>query len=177
DGVPTVPQQRKISLSEDIRRLFDLHEGRLGGRRIHAELIKEGRKCSLRFVHRLMCEMGLSSQSKNKKKTFRARKSGEGFFPDLVQRDFQPLSCAPGERLVGDITSFPVKNGWLHLAVVLDLSTRRVLGWKVSRRMQTNLVQGAMEVAVSRGLVREGAIFHSDRGGQYIAQGYKDFCQ
>src|SRR5690606_33688748 len=78
---------------------------------------------------------------------------------------------------VGDITSFPVKNGWLHLAVVLDLSTRRVLGWKVSRRMQTNLVQGAMEVAVSRGLVREGAIFHSDRGGQYIAQGYKDFCQ
>jgi transposase InsO family protein len=86
--------------------------------------------------------------------------------PDLIERDFDPASSAPGERLVGDVTYLKTGEGWLYLATVIDLATRMVVGWQLAEHMRTSLVVDALAMAVDAGHVNAEAIFHSDRGCQ-----------
>ena len=74
---------------------------------------------------------------------------------------------APGHQIVSDITYIPTAEGWLYLAVIIDLFSRVILGWKLSDSLQSNVVTGALSSALATGLVVKGAIFHSDRGCQY----------
>ena len=96
--------------------------------------------------------------------------------PDLLQRDFDPASSAPGERLVGDITYLRTGQGWLYLATVIDLATRMVVGWQLADHMRTSLVVDALQMAIDTGLVAPDAIFHSDRGCQYTSHEFARFC-
>lgn len=84
--------------------------------------------------------------------------------PDRLERDF--AAAAPGDRLVGDITYLHTAQGWLYLAVVLDLATRMVVGWQIAEHMRTSLVTDALAMAAGNGFVRPGSVFHSDRGAQ-----------
>jgi putative transposase len=97
--------------------------------------------------------------------------------PDLLERDFDPASSAPGERLVGDITYPRTGQGWLYLATVIDLATRMVVGWQLAPRLRTSLVVDALQMAITGGYVQPDAIFHSDRGcQQYTSREFVAFC-
>jgi putative transposase len=82
--------------------------------------------------------------------------------PDLIGRDFDPASGAPGDRLVGDITYLKTGEGWLYLATVIDLATRMVIGWQLAAHMRTSLVVDALQMGIDASLVAPDAIFHSD---------------
>ena len=81
--------------------------------------------------------------------------------PDLIGRDFDPASGAPGERLVGDVTYLRTGEGWLYLATVIDLATRMVVGWQLAPHMRTSLVVDALQMALDADLIAPDAIFHS----------------
>ena len=82
----------------------------------------------------------------------------------------------PGRRLVGDITYLRTGEGWLYLATVIDLATRMVIGWQLADHMRTSLVVDALQMAITHGHVRPGAIFHSDRGAQYTSTEFTRYC-
>lgn len=92
----------------------------------------------------------------------------------LGRRDFR--SCRPGAKLVGDITYLRTGEGWLYLAMVIDLSSRQIVGWSMGENMQTQLVIDAMELAASRGFIQPGSVFHSDRGTQYTSDAFQGWC-
>jgi putative transposase len=96
--------------------------------------------------------------------------------PDLVRRDF--AVGEPGERTCGDITYIPTGEGWLYLADVLDLGSRRIIGYAMGERMPAGLVVNAMDMAVAtRGGDVYGMVFHHDRGSQYMGREFRDFCE
>ncbi|ALQ31619.1 transposase [Arthrobacter sp. YC-RL1] len=92
----------------------------------------------------------------------------------LGRRDFR--SSRPGAKLVGDITYLRTGEGWLYLATVIDLYSRQIVGWSMAENMQTQLVIDAMEMAVSRGFIRPGSVFHSDRGTQNTSDAFQGWC-
>ena len=92
---------------------------------------------------------------------------------DLLERDF--TATAPGQRLVGDITYLRTGEGWLYLAIVIDLATRMVVGWQLAAHMRTTLVTDALQMAIDGGHVVPEAIFHSDRGTQYTSAEFDVF--
>lgn len=92
----------------------------------------------------------------------------------LGRRDFR--SSRPGAKLVGDITYLRTGEGWLYLATVIDLYSRQIVGWSMAENMQTQLVIDAMEMAVSRGFIRSGSVFHLDRGTQYTSDAFRGWC-
>lgn len=92
----------------------------------------------------------------------------------LGKRDFR--SSRPGAKLVGDITYLRTGEGWLYLATVIDLYSRQIVGWSMGENTQTQLVIDAMELAVSRGFIQPGSVFHSDRGTQYTSDAFQGWC-
>src|SRR5947209_16910590 len=86
------------------------------------------------------------------------------------------VATEPGVRLVGDITYLKTGEGWLYLATVIDLATRMVIGWQLAEHMRTSLVVDALQMAITHGHVRPGAVFHSDHGAQYTSTAFNAFC-
>ena len=161
---PTAARRRLLAI--EVRRVFDDCRQTSGCRRVAAQLNREGHECSVGLVADLMRELGLKAVQPRayKRTTVPGEDAVES--PDLLQRDFDPASSAPGERLVGDITYLRTGQGWLYLATVIDLATRMVVGWQLADHMRTSLVVDALQMAIDTGLVAPDAIFHSDRGCQ-----------
>ena len=174
--VETPTAARRRELAREVRRVFDEHDERFGCRRIAAQLNREGIDCSVGLVADLMRELGLKAVQPRayKRTTVPGEEPVES--PDLIDRDFDPASSAPGERLVGDITYLQTGEGWLYLATVIDLTTRMVVGWQMADHMRTSLVTDALQMGLDTGLVAEQAIFHSDRGTQYTSAEFARFC-
>lgn len=173
----TPTELRRRELAGHVRRVFDDHHRRFGCRRIAAQLNREGHECSVGLVADLMRELGLKAVQPRayKRTTIPGEEPVET--PDLIDRDFDPTSSAPGERLVGDITYLHTGQGWLYLATVIDLATRMVVGWQMADHMRTSLVTDALGMAVDTGLVADQAIFHSDRGSQYTSAEFAQYCK
>jgi transposase InsO family protein len=139
-----------------------------GSPRMTHELRARGLPCSENRVARLMRARGLRARPR---KPFRPRTTR----PDHAAHPSPNLlahaapATAPGTHIVSDITYIPTREGWLYLAVVIDLFSRAVLGWKLSASLHTEVVTGALHRALDSGLVSKNAIFHSDRGCQYSA--------
>ena len=131
-------------------------------------LAARGMGLTLYRVRKLMRELGIRGVVQNARKVTTAPDPGAPGRPDLVRRRFRPP--VPTTVLVGDITYLRTGRGWLHLAVVIDLATRMVVGWSMSERMTAGLAVSALEMAHARGYVAGGAIFHSDRGSQYTSR-------
>jgi transposase InsO family protein len=94
--------------------------------------------------------------------------------PDLIDGVF--TAASPGIRLVGDIAYLTTGQGWPHLATVIDLATRVVVGWQLAKHMRTGLVVDALDMAISHGHVTPQAVFHSDRGARYTSRQFALFC-
>ena len=161
-------------LKEKIQGLWEESKHRHGARRIHKDLVALGVGVTLYRVRKCMKELGICGiQPRAKKKTTTPSKDAASR-PDLIKRDF--TAAVPTTKLVGDITYLRTKEGWLYLAVVIDLCTRMVVGWSMDTHMRASLVVSALRMAVLKGFVALGAIFHSDRGSQYTSKEYSEFA-
>ena len=156
------------ALKQAILRLWEASDHRHGARRIRAELAGEGKQVSLWLVSKLMGELGIKGvQPRTSKKTTIPDPDAPNR-PDLVGRQFTPPVAT--SVLVGDITYLKTGEGWLYLAVVIDLTTRVVVGWAMAEHMRASLAIDALKMAYQAGLTAGGGIFHSDRGAQYTSR-------
>lgn len=175
-GQVTATQVRRDALGVEIKRIFTDQRGVAGCRRIAAILNEEGHSASVGLVADLMRELGLAAvQRKAYKRTTIADEQAQ-VFSDKLDRDFAPESYRPGEALVGDITYLRTGEGWLYLATVIDLATRKVIGWQTAGHMRACLVVDALKMAREQGEAAPDAIFHSDHGSQYTSDECVTYC-
>jgi transposase InsO family protein len=163
-STPTMTQVADVGLGDLLGTIFRRHRKRYGYRRLADELADRGVTCSPARVRRLMAQRGLRAlQPKNfvpKTSDGRADKPS----PNLLSG--QPLPAAPDCVWAGDITFIPTSAGWLYLAVVIDLCSRRIVGWSLADHMRSDLVLDALHQALQTRPINR-TIFHSDRGSQY----------
>jgi putative transposase len=162
-------------LAQEIRQKFEEHQGRYGSPRIHRDLHDGGIKCSRKRVARLMREEKLSARSKRRRAITTKRDEAHPVTENLLNRDFRAEE--PNKKWVTDITYIPTKQGWLYLAVILDLYSRMVVGWSMSGNCDGKLVERALEQALARRRPGAGLLHHSDRGSQYTAHAYQAYLQ
>jgi putative transposase len=167
---------RRAQLAAEVRRLFAAHRGTYGSPRITADLREAGWKVSQNTVAALMAEQGLAARRKRKRRSTTRPGKGRWHAADLVKRDFPAAKI--NTRWYGDGTEIPTGQGKLYLASVLDMASRRVLGFALGEHHDAALAYGALAMAVAvRGGHVPGVIFHSDRGSEYTAGAFRAACQ
>jgi len=169
---PSPRVHHEARLRHKVRSLYRKSRGRYGSPRIHAELKAEGERCGRKRVERLMREESLVARPKRRYHTTTNSKHCHEIAPNLLQRDF--TAEAPDRVWVSDITYVPTRQGWLYLAVVLDLATRAVVGWAMRPTLEAAVAIDALTMAVARRHPERGLIHHSDRGVQYASGAYQD---
>jgi putative transposase len=156
-------------LTETIRQVHAESDGTYGSPRVHAELNATGHPCGRPKVARLMRLAGLKGCPKRR---FRVTtKSGLTRASNLLEQDFSAETT--NERWASDITYLWTQQGWLYLAVVMDLYSRRIIGWSMSRRINRHLVLDALNMALGQRRPGEDLIHHSDRGVQYLSDDFQ----
>jgi transposase InsO family protein len=170
-AAPTATEQADREIGDQIEVIFKRHRRRYGHRRIWHELADQGVVCAPGRVRRIMSERGLKAIQP---KTYVPRTSdGRADKPSPNLLEGRGLPEAPDRVWAGDITFIPTDTGWLYLAVVIDLCTRRVVGWSLARHMRAGLVSDALQQALETRRPGPGLIFHSDRGSQYGGRQYR----
>jgi len=152
-----------------IRRLHAESDGTYGSPRMHVELVTEGHRCGRAKVARLMRVAGLKGCPKRRFRVTRKR----GLVPatNLLDQDFSAEQA--NDRWASDTTFIWTGQGWLYLAVVMDLYSRRIIGWSMSRRNNRDLVVNAMNMALGQRQPDINLIHHSDRGAQYLSDDFQ----
>jgi putative transposase len=162
----------ELEMVARVKEIYMLHRRRYGSRRITAELKAEGMKAGRYKIRRIMREQGLKAIQPRSFVPRTTVSDNRRASPNLLAK-LSPSK--PGTVLVGDITYIPLMNGkWCYLASWQDKVTRRIVGWKVSDIMTDDLVIGALEKALIKGLVKKRAIIHSDRGSQYSSNDFRN---
>lgn len=162
-------------LEADLRRLFDFHKSRYGAPRLTEDLRAEGWRVSRRRVAKRMRALGLKAKAAKKYKATTQSKHNLPVAPNRLQQDF--TATAVDQKWVSDITYIWTEEGWLYLAVMLDLYSRAVVGWAMAERMTRELVIAALTMAVWRRRPGRGLIVHSDRGSQYASGDYQEVLE
>jgi transposase InsO family protein len=150
-----------------IKTIFADSRDTYGYRRIHAALLDLNEIYSLHKILRLMRENNIRPKTRKKFKVTTDSKHNKPIHDNSLARQFN--ATEPNQRWVSDITYIPTKEGWLYLAVILDLYSRKVIGWAMSDRMKDQLVTDALKMALFRRKVRSNLLLHSDRGSQYAS--------
>jgi len=158
-------------LRPQVKAAFKTGRKNYGTRRIKDALKKQETRVSRRRIGRLMREEDLQVQTKRKFKVTTDSNHDKPIAPNLLEREFTVNN--PDTVYVGDITYIPTREGWLYLAVVIDLFSRAVVGWSMGSRITAGLVNGAMLMALWKRNPAEGLIFHSDRGSQYASDSHR----
>jgi len=175
-GDVLVRRARRRRLAAEIRRLFERHGGRYGSPRITADLVEAGWKVSPNTVAGLMRELHLAARARRRRKATTRPGGGRWRAPDLVGRQFS--ARRPNQKWFGDGTEVPTGEGRLHLASVLDIFSRRVVGFALSDHHDADLAYGALAMAVAvRGGQVAGVIMHTDQGSEYTAQAFRQACR
>src|SRR5262249_461820 len=152
----------------DIRRVHAQHQERYGAPRIHAELRAAGQTVSRKRVERVMRQHGIRARTPRRYRVCTTdSKHSLPVAPNLLQQNF--VADPPAPVWVADITYIPTGESWLYLAVILDLFTRKVVGWAMREHMRAELTIAALTMAIQRRRPGAGLIHHSDRGSQYAA--------
>jgi len=168
---PSRCAQSNRELDRRIRELFARHRQRYGAPRITDDLHDEGVECSKNRVARRMRALGLKAIQAKKFKVTTDSNHSMPVAPDLIEQDFH--AQAANEKWVSDISYVWTDEGWLYVAVVMDLYSRAIIGWSMSRRMTQQLVCDALTMALFRRHFPKGTIIHSDRGSQYCSKRYQ----
>lgn len=158
-------------LATEIKRIFDDENGRPGSPRITQRLQEEGHSASRHRVARIMRNNGWRAKAAKKYKATTNSNHSLPVAPNLLEQNF--TADAPDQKWVSDITYIWTDEGWLYLAVVLELYSRRVIGWAINERMTAALVCDALMMALWRHRMPKGVIVHSDRGSQYCSAAYQ----
>jgi putative transposase len=162
---------RDEELGASVRAAHAASKGRYGSPRVHAELCANGEKVGRKRVARLMKAANLAGRKRRK---FRSTTDSNHAFPiapNVLERDF--TATAPNEAWVTDITSIWTREGWLYLAAILDLFSRRVVGWATSANIDRHLALAALETALRDRRPGIGLVHHSDRGSTYASGDYR----
>ena len=161
----------RTALVEKIRNIHGDSRQTYGSPRIHKELEARGTGCSVNHVAKVMRDNGICARMKRR---FRKTTDSKHIHPvtaNVLDRQFEQTS--PDQAWSGDITYVATDEGWLYLAVVLDLYSRRVVGWAMSDRITSDLVESALIMAIDQRRPDPGLLHHSDRGSQYAAGDYQ----
>jgi putative transposase len=164
-------QREDMVLLAHIREQHKLSLHSYGRPRMTEELQELGFDVGHRRVGRLMRQNGIEAVRTRKYKVTTDSKHSFAIAPNLLDRDFS--ATAPNQKWAGDITYIWTSEGWLYLAVILDLYSRRVIGWAVSNRMKRDLAIRALDMAVALRQPAKGCIHHTDRGSQYCSHDYQ----
>jgi putative transposase len=168
---PSPRAREDTLLGERIGRIHTESRGTYGAPRVHHQLRRDGIVCGKKRVARLMVMHGLAGRCRRQwKRTTMADPEAQMTAPDLVKRAFQPSGQEINRIWVGDITYLRTWEGWSYLATVIDLASRRVVGFAVADHMRTSLVCDALRMALGTRQPAPGLIFHSDRGSQYTSR-------
>jgi len=162
-------------LTTQIQEVFVAYRGVYGSPRIHAELRDQGWRCSRKRIARLMQENGMDARRKPFRPVTTKSNPKHAVAPNLLQQDF--TAERPNEKWTGDITYVPTAQGWLYLAVILDVFSRRVIGWAMSSRCDELLVETALRMALARRRPGAGLLHHTDRGSQYTSRAYQQVLE
>lgn len=169
------PESARLSDAQAAALIKAIHaevKGAYGSRRMHRELKGRGHRIGICRVERLMREHGIRARHKRRYKATTDSKHSMPVADNLLARQFAP--AAPNRVWTGDITYIATDEGWLYLAVVLDLFNREIIGWSIKPRMTADIVTDALAMAWFRRKPDGGVIFHSDRGSQYASRAMRD---
>ena len=171
DREPSERQRRDEALRVSIRAVHAASRRTYGSPRVHLELREANDRVGRKRVARLMREEGLQSRRKRRFKVTTDSRHDHPVARNILARDFQ--ADAPNERWVGDITYVWTREGWLYVAAILDLFSRRVVGWSADDRVDSGLVSSALAMALLTREPKPGLLHHSDRGSQYASGEYR----
>ena len=142
-----------------------------GSPRMHAELISTGTKLSRGRVERLMRHAGIQAKQAKRHRTTYQHRITQVTIDNVLDRQFEAQE--PNQKWVSDITFIETNQGWLYLAIVLDLYSRAIVGWSMSDKINGQLVKDAMQMAVEQRGITSPVLVHSDQGSQYTAASYQ----
>jgi putative transposase len=172
------PSQRSrddSALIAVMKKIYEEARGNPGVRRMRAGLAALGQLVSHKRVHRLMQAAGLRGRHPRAWKRTTIGGDRPVPAPDRIGRDFS--AARPDMKWCGDVTYIKTWDGWAYLATVIDLHSRKVIGWAVASHMRASLVIAALDMAIIARKPPQGVIFHSDRGCQYTSSPFDDFCK
>ena len=167
-------QRDDSQLSRSITCIFDKHKGTYGSPRVRMVLSNEGRQVSRKRVARLMRQHGLTARAPRRWVRTTDSDHALPIAKNLLERDFR--ASAPNQKWASDITYIATRDGWLYLAMVIDLFSRRIVGWSMSAHIDEALVHAAITMALHKRPKRDALIVHSDRGSQYAARAIVQLC-
>ena len=175
DRRPTPRQQRRAELAAKIREIFDASGGTYGSPRVTLDLQAVGWQVGENTVAALMAELGLAGRKPKRRRSL-TKQGKRPVAPDRVRRRF--AAPAPDVLWCGDMTEIVTEQGKLYLATVLDLFSRRLLGYAMSEHHDADLIVASLNMAATtRGGDVDGVIFHSDRGSEYTSEAYETACR
>ena len=172
---PSRRQQENAALVIDIRQIYEDSRETYGSPRIHAELRAKGQEVSRNRVARLMRLHGIQAKRKQRYKTTTKRDPACEPAPNLIAQDFNAEGA--NEKWLADITYIDTREGWLYLAAILDTYSRKIVGWAMNERLQKQLVEDALRMAVGRRDLQGELIHHSDQGSQYTSHDFLALLQ
>jgi transposase InsO family protein len=168
---PSAREMANRELYNKIEVVYNDNHGVYGSPRIYRELKDQGVVCSENRVARVMRLRDLQAKQSKRFKTTTRRNRAHPAAPNLLKRDF--TADRPDQKWLADITYIATLEGWLYLATILDLHTRRIVGWAMSDRMTSALTIAALKMALLQRQPQAGLIHHSDQGSQYTDQAYQ----
>jgi len=172
------PSQRTLNnrcLDQKIQCVYATLRNIMHSPRITKDLRAEGETCSENRVARRMKALGLRALAKRKYKVTTDSEHNKPLYENVLNRDFSTTGI--NQKWAGDITYIHTQEGWLYLAVVIDLYSRAVIGWAMDKRMKTSLVCDALTMALCRRSKPKNVIIHSDRGSQYCSNQYRKLIE
>lgn len=168
-------KQAQTQLDAQVKQAFEAERGRAGAPRLVRRLKSEGCGAGHNQIAASLRRQGLRARAARKFKATTNSNHGLPVAPNLLQQDFTAQGC--DEKWACDITYVGTDEGWLYLAIVLDLYSRKVVGWSMSERMTSRLTCDALRMALSRRHQPRGVIVHSDRGSQYCAREHRELLE
>lgn len=163
--------EETLRLYRRIKALFKESRGSFGNRAMVKQLRKEGFQTGRYRVRSVMSSLGLKAKQRQAYKATTKRKHSDAVADNLLNQNFNPV--APNQVWAGDVTYLKTDEGWMYLAIVMDLYSRRIVGWHLDKRMTTDLICKALIKAYSLRQPPRGLVFHSDRGSQYTSKRYQ----
>lgn len=160
-----------LALYRRMKELFAASRESLGSREMMKKLRKEGYHIGRYKVRKFMKRLKLVVKQRTAYKVTTQRKHTDAVADNLLNQNFNPV--APNQVWAGDVTYLKTGEGWMYLAIVMDLYSRRIVGWHIDKRMTSDLVEKAIVQAYNLRQPPQGLVFHSDRGSQYTSRRYR----
>ena len=171
DREPSAQQQRRDKIAQAAARSHFASHRIYGYRKVWEDLQEQKMTCCPETIRRVLRQLGLFSRTKRKFVATTDSNHSQPVAENLLDRDF--TATAPNQKWLTDITYVPTRQGWLYLAAVLDVFSRRIVGWSMSERIDTELVKSALRMATAQRSPGPGLLHHSDRGVQYASEAYQ----